>query len=169
MNLPEVMDFMEMNSRRVAAAVKGLPLETARWKPDAENWSILEVMGHLYDEEREDFRVRLDIILHRPGQPWPPIDPTGWVIERRYNERDLEATLQGFLDERQTSLRWLHSLKAPNWEAAEQAPWGTVKAGDMLAAWAAHDLLHLRQLNELHRAWLLTRVIPYRTQYAGDW
>lgn len=49
----------------------------ARWKPDPQSWSILEVINHLYDEECADFRVCLDIILHHPDQPWPPINPQG--------------------------------------------------------------------------------------------
>lgn len=36
-------------------------LEQARWKPTPDKWSMLEVVNHLYDEEREDFRQRLSV------------------------------------------------------------------------------------------------------------
>ncbi|MCB0058173.1 MAG: DinB family protein, partial [Caldilineaceae bacterium] len=62
---------MQRNAQRIAALVAGVPDEQARWKPDAESWSILEVVNHLLDEEREDFRVRIDYTLHRPGEKWP--------------------------------------------------------------------------------------------------
>ena len=39
----------------------------------------------------------------------------------------------------------------------------------MLAAWVAHDLLHLRQLVELHYAWTAQQLQPYSVAYAGDW
>ena len=84
--------------------------EQARWKPNPESWSILEVINHLVDEEREDFRVRVDFILHHPGLPWPPINPQGWVTERNYNQRDLLQSVQDFLEERQKSLVWLKGL-----------------------------------------------------------
>ncbi len=38
--------------------------EQARWKPSPESWSMLEVVNHLYDEEKDDFRFRLDSLLH---------------------------------------------------------------------------------------------------------
>ena len=48
-------------------------------------------------------------------------------------------------------------------------PWGKLTAGDLLASWAAHDLLHLRQLNELRYAYLIQVAAPYSVRYAGDW
>jgi hypothetical protein len=44
-----------------------------------------------------------------------------------------------------------------------------MRAGDMLAAWVAHDLLHMRQLVELHRTYTVTQLAPYDTRYAGEW
>lgn len=170
MNTEPFITQMNDNARRIQLLVEGITDEHARWKPNSESWSILEVINHLYDEEREDFRMRLDYILHHPGEKWPPNDPPGNAINRRYNERDLKESLSNFLQERQASLDWIKSLGAFDWNKAETAPWGgTIRAGDMFAAWVAHDILHLRQLVELH--WALTNqaLQPYSTQYAGDW
>lgn len=152
---------------RVVAA--GFTQTQAQVKPDPDSWSVLEVICHLLDEEREDFRVRLDYILHRPGEDAPPIDPAGWVTARCYKERDLAETLRQFLAERQVSLDWLAGLSNPNWHAEFKAPWGSIFAGDMLAAWVAHDGLHLRQLLELRRTRLLGWSEPFNLGYAGDW
>ncbi len=59
-----------------------------RLKPSAELWSILEVVCHLYDEEREDFREHLDFILHRQNEEWHRIDTQGWVTQRKYNQQN---------------------------------------------------------------------------------
>jgi len=164
-----VLDQLVRNARRIRALVEGVPDEQARSRPDPESWSILEVVCHLHDEEREDFRPRLDIMLHRPDDRWAPIDPRGWVTARRYNEQFLAEQLAGYVAEREASLAWLRGLEAPDWEATVTVPWGTMRAGDMLASWAAHDLLHLRQLVELHRAQVLALTDGYSTEYAGDW
>jgi len=153
----------------VRQLVAGVSPAEARLKPTPETWSILEVVCHLYDEEREDFRPRLDIALHRPEEKWPKIDPAGWVTTRKYNDRDLVQALDGLLTERESSLTWLHGLSEPNWEAEYAAPFGPIKAGDLLASWVAHDNLHTRQLVELRRSRLLGMVAPYRVKYAGDW
>jgi hypothetical protein len=160
---------MATQAETIAQIVQGVGDEQARWKPDADSWSILEVINHLFDEERLDFRVRLDHILHKPGIDPPAIDPPGWVTERAYNKRQLQPSLDDFLMERESSLVWLKHLEAPNWEATYRAPWGTIRAGDMFVAWVAHDLLHIRQLIELHYAWTTQLAQPYEVAYAGDW
>ena len=124
---------------------------------------------------RPEVLLLLVLVLHRPGEVWTRIDPAAWVTEREYNARDLARTLQAFLAERERSLAWLGSLSAPDWSreyrpASGPAPaGGPITAGDLLASWAAHDLLHTRQLLELRRARLLAHTAPHRTRYAGDW
>ena len=164
-----VRQELTRGARTIGALVAGVTPDEARRRPSPEAWSLLEVVCHLEDEERLDFRPRLDSVLHRPGEPWAPIDPAGWVTARRYNERDLGEALRGFLAERERSLAWLDTLAAPDWSREHRASFGPITAGDLLASWAAHDLLHTRQLVELGRARLLAQTAPYRTQYAGDW
>ncbi|MBZ0292413.1 MAG: DinB family protein [Anaerolineae bacterium] len=169
MDLDHFATQMATNARTIQQLTVGVSEVQARWKPDAETWSVLEVINHLADEERLDFRVRLDHILYKPGVNPPPIDPQGWVTEHAYNERQLEPSLSSFLQAREDSLAWLRGLDAPDWEAVYTAPWGSSRAGDMFAAWVAHDLLHMRQLVELHYAWTQTAVEPYQVNYAGEW
>ncbi|HEY4698392.1 MAG TPA: DinB family protein [Gallionella sp.] len=153
----------------IRTLVAGITPTEARSKPSPESWSALEVICHLYDEEREDFRQRLDLMLHQPHEQLPPIDPVGWVTARQYNQRDLAEMLDNFAAERAQSLVWLKGLSAPNWEAEYVTPFGSMKAGDMLAAWVAHDNLHLRQLVELRRSRLVSITAPYDVGYAGEW
>jgi hypothetical protein len=169
MNVEHVIARLAEGAAAIQAMVQGITEEQARRKPDPDAWSVLEVVNHLWDEEREDFRQHIDYTLHRPGEPWPPIDPGGWVTARRYNERALAPSLAGFMSARDESLAWLRGLPSPNWEVTYQAPWGEITAGDLLASWVAHDLLHLRQLVELR--WFLTtkELEPYRVEYAGTW
>jgi hypothetical protein len=39
----------------------------------------------------------------------------------------------------------------------------------MFASWVAHDLLHMRQLVELHWAHTLTLANPHKVDFAGQW
>jgi hypothetical protein len=169
------MDFdyclrqLSANAAAIQHLVAGVDDQQAMWKPDAESWSILEVINHLADEEREDFRARLRFVLANvPGDP-PAIDPINAVKERRYNERNLGASLVDFMAERENSLIWLSDLKEPNWDSTYTASWGSIRSGDLLAAWVAHDLLHLRQMVELKWAYGMKRYAPYDPKYAGEW
>ena len=169
MDLNYCLTKLAGNAEQIRALVGGVGDAQARWKPDVESWSMLEVVCHLLDEERYDFRVRLDFTLHRPGETWPGIDPEGWVKARSYNDQYLAVSLQNYLEEREASLAWLKSLRDANWEAAYEAPWGLITAGDLLASWVSHDLLHMRQLVELHWYYKEEQVGPYSTRYAGEW
>jgi hypothetical protein len=169
MDLDQLISQMTHNAQRIRALAEGVSDHQARWKPDPASWSVLEVVNHLLDEEREDFRAHLDLALHRPDETWTSIDPAGWVTQRRYNERDPRESLESFLTARQESLAWLRGLASPNWEATYEAPFGHITAGDIFASWVAHDLLHMRQLVELHWASTTLLVAPYKVNYAGSW
>src|SRR5690606_10869240 len=130
---------------------------------------ILEVICHLADEEADDFRARTRLTLEDPAREWPKIDPEGWARDRNYNERDLSAELDRFAAARAESLAWLRSLHEPDWQSTHEHPRGNLTAGDLMASWAAHDALHLRQIaRRLHE--LAARDAPGRDiGYAGPW
>lgn len=170
MNLAPFILRLRHNARGFEELVRGVSDEQARWKPAPDHWSILEVINHLGDEEVLDFRTRLDLVLHKPGEPWPGIDPEGWAVERRYNERDLQESLARFLTERRASIAWLEGLVAPDWNRTYPHPsMGELRAGDLLASWLAHDLLHTRQITRLHFQYLAQSLPEYSTTYAGTW
>lgn len=161
--------MMTQQAAVIRALATDLPPDLIHWKANDLSWSILEVICHLYDEEREDFRVRLKHILDRVAGMPPAIDPVGWVTTREYAARDLATVLAQFLEEREASLAWLRSLENPDWEAVLETPFGNIHASGMLSAWVAHDLLHIRQLNELRYGYVKAQSNPYEVGYAGDW
>ena len=130
---------------------------------------MLEVVCHLYDTEREDFREHLDFILHRQNDEYHVIDPQSWVKDRHYNEQDFQGMQEKFFAEREKSLEWLKGLNNPDWEITYTSLYGSVSAGEMFSCWIAHDNLHIRQLVELRRARIEMITRPYPIEYAGDW
>jgi len=163
--------YLEMvdSTAMIQVLLSGITQEEAAIKPDADSWSILETLCHLYDEERLDFRPRLDAILSHPTEEWEPIDPQAWVKEHRHNEQDLTHVKELFFAERNKSLDWLKGLENADWKASHTASFGTMTAGDMFASWVAHDNLAIRQLVELRRARLERITKPHNIDYAGEW
>ena len=161
---------LERNGETIQKLLAGITPEEARQKPAPDSWSMLEVICHLYDEEREDFRRRVELLLQRQGDNWPPIDPVGWVTARKYNEQDFDGVIAAWAAERQQSLAWLDNLSRPDWETKTMTPFGfEMAAGDMLASWVTHDTLHMRQLVELTHARVVKLTQPCDVRYAGDW
>ena len=161
----EIQNSTEM----IRALLLGITEADARVKPSPESWSILEVVCHLYDIEREDFREHLDFILHRQQDEYHVIDPQAWITDRNYNEQDFVEMQSKFFAERQKSLEWLKEISGADWEITYTSDFGSVSAGEMFSCWVAHDNLHLRQLVELRRARIERITEPYPIEYAGDW
>jgi hypothetical protein len=160
---------LEKGAAIIQALCAHLTAEEARVKPDDTSWSVVEVICHLIDEEREDFREHLDQVLHRQNNAWHPIDPEGWVFARKYHQQDLSSKLVEFTQERECSLNWLRSLDAPNFKNKTRAPFGEISAGDLLASWVMHDTLHIRQLVEQRYEMIRVQSSPFTTRYAGEW
>lgn len=139
------------------------------WKPQPEKWCLLEIVCHLCDEEREDFRMRVKTTLDSPGTLPPPIDPVGWVGKRNYIQQDFSKKLEEFEGERRTSVKWLKSFKNPEWtNSYEHESLGTLSAHSFLSNWLAHDYQHIRQILNLKHAYLQS-VSGEKLNYAGNW
>jgi hypothetical protein len=169
MDINMIIQELEKGLSVISALVGGLTTEEARIKPDADNWSALEVICHLVDEEREDFRMHITQTLSDPQPQWHAIDPEGWVSDRHYQTKSWEDQVSEFKAERRKTLRWLSSQKSKDWIIQIEAPFGRISAGDLLAAWVMHDNLHIRQLIELRHTLIQMKSAPFITRYAGEW
>lgn len=139
-------------------------------RPAGGGWAIVEVLGHMLREEREDFRARLRHTLEGAEGRWPAIDPEGDVLRHADLDADPRAVLAGFRAERAASVAWLGGLVSPDWDSSYEHPTlGVFRAGDLLAAWADHDALHARQLIKRRHQQTVQDAGPYSCRYAGDW
>lgn len=170
MKFQNLVESLDRFSRILPATVKDVSDQAARWKPESGAWSILEIICHLTDEESEDFRPRVKSTLLDPDTRWSPIDPEAAAITRKYNQQDLEEVVSRFVHERNSSVNWLKSLVYPNWDSTYEHPeLGPIQAGQLMSSWAAHDLLHLRQITKRMYEMILRDGEPYPTDYAGRW
>jgi len=170
MDVEKLIDSLDRFGVMLPEIVRDVPTGDARWKPPDGAWSILEIVCHLADEEEFDFRPRIQSILADPARSWPPIDPERWAIERRYNEISLDDAVARFGALRRESLGWLRSLEQPDWSQAYQHPeFGPFPAGDIFAAWVAHDYLHLRQISKRLYQIAEQNAGEFSVRYAGVW
>jgi len=139
------------------------------WSQEKGKWCLLEIVCHLYDEEKEDFRTRVKCVLDDPNIPPPAFNPLVWVKERNYIDQDYNQVLDNFLAEREKSVSWLNSLKSPKWDNTYHHPKiGPMSAQLFLSNWLAHDYLHIRQIVKL-KFDLLKQISKESLNYAGNW
>ncbi len=164
-----IINQLVSNREVIKNLLEGQTIEEYLWRPSPGKWCLLEIVCHLHDEEREDFRTRLRSVLEDSSRAFPPIDPVGWVESRKYIERDYNEMVQKWLEEREQSVSWLKSLTEPSWENAYQHPkFGPMSGAYFISNWLAHDYLHIRQINRLKYAFL-NQGTNESLNYAGTW
>jgi uncharacterized damage-inducible protein DinB len=161
-DIKEIVRQLTGNAEAMRALVQTISDEQAGWKPNPETWSMKEVMEHVYNEERIDFRKHLKEMLSDPPLPWGEFRREEYV-----SVEGCRQALEGFLIEREASVDWLMALESTDWDVASKTPFGPT--GDVLVSWVAHDFLHLRQMIELLYAWNEKQASPYSVRYAGGW
>lgn len=169
MDYNKAIEELSRNKDVFKELLTGLQKETYLWKQNPEKWCLLEIVCHLYDEEREDFRTRVKHVLETPHIPPPLFNPIIWVTERKYIEQDYNSKLTSFLTEREKSIKWLQSLQNPNWENAyNHSKFGEMSAKMFFTNWLAHDYLHIRQILNLKFDYL-KNLSNESLEYAGNW
>jgi hypothetical protein len=169
MNHNRIIECLDENRQVFSSILLNKKQDEYLWKPEPEKWCILEVVCHLYDEEREDFRTRVKYTLQSPDKPLPMFDPIAWVKDRKYMEQDYHKMAEKFLNERENSIKWLRALTNPAWKNAFNHPkLGPLSSEHFLANWLAHDLLHIRQIAGLQFHYL-KHATDNELTYAGSW
>lgn len=164
-----IIKELDSNRKVFENLLELVPEEMLLWKGNSNRWSLLEIVCHLYDEEKEDFGARVKSVLKHPEKAFSPINPEGWVEERNYLEQDYDEMLFKFLRQRKTSVEYLRSLKKAPWENVHKHPsLGEMSAELFLANWLAHDHLHIRQIIKLKYDFLKD-VSEQDLSYAGSW
>lgn len=172
MNHEAIISQLASHAQVLEMLIDGTPQEQLRWKQSPEKWSVLEVIGHLYDEELEDFRPRVEGPLDAAGfTPIPLGDPEVRAVEREYNMQDAGRLVLSFKDERIKSVKWLRSLDNPNWQSGFDIPSSEgmhLTAENVLAAWLGHDNLHFRQILTIQWSYLSKDIEPLTLDYVGQ-
>jgi hypothetical protein len=144
-------------------------LDAAGWRsrPAPEEWSPVEIVCHLRDEETEDFGARVRVIVEG-GTRFAPIDPQGWAAERRYRDQPPQDALAALGTRRAASLAFLARVEPARLARALAHPrLGTLSGLDLVAAWVTHDRLHLAQLAATLARLGADAWAPLRAEYAG--
>ncbi|MBS0000143.1 MAG: DinB family protein [Cyclobacteriaceae bacterium] len=164
-----IIDQLEENQKSFKALLGNVSMDLINWKPGPEKWSLLEIVCHLYDEERDDFRTRVKSVLEHPRKQFPKFDTHRWVIDHEYSKQDYYHKLLSFLAEREESVNWLRSLEVPNWQNVHVHPTlGKMSAELLLNNWLAHDYHHIRQINN-NKYLFLKEHVKTSLRYAGEW
>jgi len=135
------------------AAVRGLPKKVLTFTPAPGKWSILEILGHLRDMEREAYLERYERILAEIEPRLPDLNGEAFVIERDYRSAKAAEVLRDWSRLRRETLRLLRKVTAAQWtRAGVHEVAGRLTMEDFLRRQAVgNDEAHLGQIEAIKR------------------
>lgn len=115
-------------------------------------WSVRQVVQHLADSELVGaFRFRM--VLAHDAPELPGYDQDLWAERLGYQDVDVATALEQFSFLRRLNLRLLQRATPDDMQRVmRHAERGDEPLGQMIKLYAAHDLVHLRQIARIRQA-----------------
>ncbi len=138
---------------RLKAALKGVSRKLLLWTPGPGKWSILEIVAHMRDMEREAYIARYRRILTEDNPTLPDIDGDLIALRDDYRGMKLPDLMRDFVKLRKECLKLLKSVKSAQWDRV-----GTHETAGPLSMEAllrrqsiANDEAHLGQIEGIKK------------------
>lgn len=129
-----------------------------------ETFSPFDVVGHLIHGDRTNWMVRVNTILqHGDALPFPAFDR--YAMYETSQGKSMNELLDTFAAVRADCVSSLKALRLTEDDLKRQGTHpqlGTVTLGNLLAAWAVHDLGHTHQIAKAMAFQFREEVGPWR-------
>lgn len=165
------LEILRGTPAKLKAALKGTPKAVLLWTPAPGKWSILEIVCHLRDMERDAYLARYRRILAEDTPALLDIDGDVYSLENDYRLQKLGDVLRDWTRLRRECLKLLSAVKRDQWDRAgvhESA--GRLTMADFVRRQAlGNDEAHLGQIEAAKRRHsILTRLaaVPARLSKA---
>jgi hypothetical protein len=143
------MPIQESTPTKVEQAIAGLDDPTVRKPEQPGKWSILEVIQHLADSELV-YGYRIRMIVSHPTPDIQGFDQDLWARELDYGHRNVQNAVGEFRALRESNVRLLKALPPEKIErCGNHSERGRESVARMLKLYAAHDLVHLKQIERI--------------------
>jgi len=161
MNPEEALEVLRRTPATMRAMLDGLSEPWVRAGQGRSDWSPYDVVGHLIEGEHTDWVPRARIIFeHGTGRAFEPFDR-----EAQFGaaDRPLADLLEEFASLRERNVAAVERMRLDRLDARGLHPeLGEVTFGQLLAAWAVHDLGHVAQAVEVMARRWRDEVGPWR-------
>jgi hypothetical protein len=157
MNRAELDEKIELYGRcydLLMAALREIPREMWKFKPEPKEWSVHEVIIHLADSET-NAALRARKLIVEPGGTLMGYDQDKWAIELNYHDQNTEDALETVRLVRKTTYELLriqpdevftHTVKHPEYEE----PYTFEK---WINIYSAHIPGHIEQIKNNYKIW----------------
>ena len=146
------MDVLPCTADAVRNATANLTEAQLSQPESPAKWSLRQVVQHLADSELVGgFRFRM--VLAHESPELPGYDQDLWAQRLSYQDADIATSLQEFSMLRQMNLRLLRRATPEDMRRVmRHAERGDERLSHMIKLYAAHDLVHLKQIARIRQA-----------------
>ena len=147
------VEILRATPAKLKGALKGVPKAVLLFTPAPGKWSILEIVCHLRDMERDAYLGRYQRILAEDTPRLPDIDGDVYSLENDYRSQKLGEALREWSRLRRECLRLLSSVKREQWDRASvHETAGRLTLADLARRHAVgNDEAHLGQIEAIKR------------------
>jgi hypothetical protein len=136
----------------VIDSLKDFPASSLAAHPIPGKWSAREIVHHLGDSETVS-GIRLRRLLSEDAPVIQGYDQDEYAVRLKYNERDMEPSLEAFRAARATTAQIMEGMTPEDWNrAGSHNEHGRYSAEDWLRIYAAHAHNHAAQIRALRVA-----------------
>ncbi|MGE3073419.1 MAG: DinB family protein [Dehalococcoidia bacterium] len=147
-NIVEPLERFTMGAAVVRKAIYAADAGTLS-RPNAEGWSVRDILVHLSDAELVR-ATRIRMILAGEEPPVFTFDEAMWKRKLHYLWRSPEAAIALFDQLRFTTIEILRQLDFNSWERAGILPDGSrLTVGELIIRGANHSDDHAQQIREM--------------------
>jgi FMN phosphatase YigB (HAD superfamily) len=125
-----------------------LSLSSKAWshEPTLDDWSMIELICHLRDTEREVHHLQIKTLLEESKPFVPRPDAAVWAKQRKYLNEDGQKALGEFTSARKETLEILRHLSDESWSRpARHAIFGPTNFLEVVGFMGDHDKMHIQQ------------------------
>ena len=145
----EVLERLEASPSLFLEAIRPLSPHRLDWKPQGTAWGATDVLRHLRDAQSV-LAQRVDTILDEdnPTLEFKPV--FAWTNQQTGETESGESIFESYASSRRDSVSRLRGITPQDWtRTGLHEEFGRVTLLEQASYFAAHELTHLRQLEQL--------------------
>lgn len=148
----EVMKRLAENPSLFRQAIDLLPGDRLEWTPAGTAWAAVDVLRHIRDAQSV-LAQRIVLILEQDDPPLEFQPVFEWTNQGTDRAESADSILAAYVASRDASLSQLRGMDPDGWSRTGiHEEFGRVTLIEQASYFAAHELIHLRQLEQLRRA-----------------
>ncbi len=164
--LKAVLEILATTPDKLKREISTLSRREMHDHPVRGKWSVQEIIAHMADVEEVGMRERVAAIINEEGPTLPAFDQEARAVQLGYNRMDPLTSLARLQRQRRANLKWLRTLRPSQLkrQGIHQTV-GKISAEELITEWAFHDLGHLKQILDIKRYALYSRIGNMRAFY----